>query len=905
MSKKLLPVLLLAATAVAAYLYWSASRLDTFSSAPAAASYRPAAAPVGQLPDTAAPLAYAIDLTIDPDKDEFSGVVTIQVKLNAASSRIWLHGQRLKMKSVEVTPADGAPFAAEYAESGSTGVASLDFGRELAAQTLAIRFVYDAPFDRALNGLYLVTDGGERYAYTQMESHFARKAAPLFDEPRFKVPFTVSLTIRNEHVGIANTPLVNTEDLGNGMKKLSFAPSKPLPTYLLAWAVGKLDVVEWAAIPPSALRDRPIPLRGVASHGKGARLDYALENTAGILQTLEDYFGIPYPYEKLDILAVPDFESGAMENAGAITYREQLLLLDDDSSLQDKRSYVAVHAHELAHQWFGDLVTMPWWNDIWLNEAFASWMENKVVNRFAPRMGFELATQTESARAMRLDALASMRQIRQPIDRNDDISNAFDGITYSKGAAVIAMFENFVGEATFQKGVNGYLKKYEWGSATSEQFVAAIAEAANDPRVTPAFFSFLTQIGVPEVVMASTCSEGKFKAQLRQSRYLPVGSAASRDQQWQIPFCVTAYNGTSGTGHCTLMTAAIQDWSLDLPSCPTHVLPNGNGAGYYRFSMGGQQFSELLQQLDTLPLPEAYVLVDNLAAGFRSGTVDVNAYLAALPKIAAHPSREVATMPLGDLEFIRSQVIDQARRTELEAYYARLYQPRLDAIGLNPGKDDSAELRLLRSDLVDFLAQSARSGPVRTRLTEWGRAYIGYGGDGQLHADAVPPDLLAQSLIVANQELDAPFFEALDRQLEKSSDGNVRDNLLFAMARSDDPDLARRARELMLSPRLRTNERFLIAFGQMRDPVNADAMFQWFKAHATLMMPLMPDRMRNRMPMLASSYCTPERADEVKAYFTPLIGANPGGERSLNNVLEGIALCHALVTAQPAVRIEG
>lgn len=903
MLKKLLPALVLMAAAVAAWMYWPAQ--TRASSDRAAAAPQADAAPVGQLPDTATPLAYTIDLTIDPERDDFSGIVGMQVRLNTASDQIWLHGQRLKMKSVQVTPAEGAPFAAEYQESTTTGVASLRFGRVLQPQTLAIRFDYDAPFDRALNGLYLVTDGGARYAYTQMESHFARKAAPLFDEPRFKVPFTVSLTIRNEHVGIANTPLLSSEDMGNGMKKLSFAPSQPLPTYLLAWAVGNLDVVEWEPIPPSALRDRPIPLRGVASHGKGGKLDYALRNTARILQTLEDYFGIPYPYEKLDILAVPDFESGAMENAGAITYREQLLLIDEDSSLQDKRAYTSVHAHELAHQWFGDLVTMPWWNDIWLNEAFASWMENKVVNRFAPEMGFELATQTESARAMGLDALASMRQIRQPIDRNEDISNAFDGITYSKGAAVIAMFENFVGEEAFQRGVTAYLKKYEWGSATSEQFIASIAEAANDPRVTPAFFSFLTQIGVPEVVMSGQCSAGKYNAKLRQSRYLPVGSAASRDQRWEMPFCITAYSGAGHSEHCTLLTESSQDWQFELASCPSHVLPNADGTGYYRFSMDAEGFSALLQHLDALPLSEAYVLVDNLAAGFRSGTVDVNAYLAALPRIAAHRSREVAMMPISDLQFIREYVIDKERKAELEQFYARLYQPRLDAIGLTSKPGDSAELRLMRSDLIDFLAQTARSTPVRIELRDWGKAYIGFEGDNQLHPEAVPADLLGQALIVASQELDAPFFDALNRQLEQSSDGNVRDNLIYAMARSDDPELASRARDLMLSPSLRTNERFTIAFGQMRDPINADAMFQWFKTHADLMMPMMPDRMRNRMPMLASSYCSPERADEVKAYFTPLIGANPGGERSLNNVLEGIGLCHALVQAQPAVRIEG
>jgi len=669
-------------------------------------------------------------------------------------------------------------------------------------------------------------------------------------------------------------------------------------------------VVEWQPIAVSAIRDRVIPLRGVATHGKGGKLKYALENTAGILQTLENYFGIPYPYEKLDILAVPDFEAGAMENAGAITYREQLLLLDENASLQDQRAYVSVHAHELAHQWFGNLVTTYWWNDIWLNEAFASWMENKAVNTWAPTMGFELSDQRDAQGAMRLDALASMREIRQPILHNYDISNAFDGITYSKGAAVIAMFENFVGPEAFQRGVTAYLKQYAWGSATAEQFVAAIADAADDDRINGAFFSFLTQIGVPEIQLAGQCEAGKVSATLKQSRYLPRDSTATRDQRWQVPVCVTAYGpfGAGGSAgaikQCHLLTEAEQVWQFELPSCPTHMMPNAGGAGYYRFTLTPSEQHALLPRLNDLPVKEAFVLVDNLGAGLRAGSIDVNGYLAAVPVIAAHPSRDVSTLPMSTLGFIRDYLVSGADRSTLERYFAHLYQPKLDSVGLIQQPGESADTRLLRTRLVDFLADTARSEAVRAPLRDWGKAYIGFEQDNALHADAVPADMVEQALIVASQDLDAPFFKALNNQLEQSEDGTVRDYLITAMARSDDPALSGEARDMITSMSLRTNERMTIAYNQMNDLENADAMFQWFKGKYSLLRPLLPPGVQKRMPMLASRYCSPEKAQEVQNYFGPLMADLPGGERSLNNTLEGIALCHAFVRAQPAIQWE-
>ncbi|MCJ8269478.1 MAG: M1 family metallopeptidase [Psychrosphaera sp.] len=285
-------------------------------------------------------------------------------------------------------------------------------------------------------------------------------------------------------------------------------------------------------------------------------MQYALENTASILATLEAYFGTPYPYEKLDLVAVPDFGAGGMENAGLILYREQLLLLGDSPTFSQQRHYASIHAHELAHQWFGNLVTMPWWDDLWLNEAFATWMANRAMNDWNPKFEFSRASVRQGHYVMKEDALISARQVREPVLNNDTIMSAFDGITYQKGGAVLQMFERFIGRETFQQGVQYHMKRFAFGHATANDFIESIEHVADNKGLKAAFFSFLTQPGVPTVELDWQCSDGvggkgdSAKITIKQSRYLPLGSTGDPLQYWHLPVCLTLLNNlTPGINH--------------------------------------------------------------------------------------------------------------------------------------------------------------------------------------------------------------------------------------------------------------------------------------------------------------------------------------------------------------------
>jgi len=383
--------------------------------------------PQGRLPGWAIPQSYQIAFKVDPAQTDFSGTTTIKVKLTQASDHLWLDGAELKVSKVDIIDAAGKVHAGKYVEADpKAGVVRVDFGSTLTPQNLTLKFEYTAPLNAQLQGLYKVTAKGQPYAMTQMEPISARFAFPSFDEPGFKTPFDISLTVPDSQTAVANTQQVKEVAAGKGWKTLTFAQTLPLPTYLVAFGVGPWDVVKAPDISPDTYRAKPLPLRGIAAAGEGHRMQHVLGETPSIIHALENYYGFGYPWDKLDLLAAPDFSAGAMENAGLVTFRDWLLLIDPDSPATYVRGSFNVTAHELAHQWTGDTVTLAWWDDLWLNEAFATWMQQKVTQKVHPEYRADLDRVRGAQGAMNDDSLVTTRKIRQPISGNGDIETAFD-----------------------------------------------------------------------------------------------------------------------------------------------------------------------------------------------------------------------------------------------------------------------------------------------------------------------------------------------------------------------------------------------------------------------------------------------------------------------------------------------
>ncbi|MBV34681.1 MAG: aminopeptidase [Rickettsiales bacterium] len=856
--------------------------------------------PRGRLPASIQPTAYDIHLKVNPDKPTFTGTVTIQLNIDEPTSHIWLHGRDITAKNVTLTLKGKEPLSATYEEVDVTGVAKLSFEEVIPVSQSQLVIDYEAPFNEALEGLYRVKDGELNYAFTQFEATAARLAFPSFDEPAFKVPFTYSMTVRNEHKAFTNTPAVSETDLGNGWKKIVFAKSKPLPTYLIAFAVGDFDVVEWQDIPESDVRNFSIPLRGIATKGKGHRLTYALKNTKDILNGLEQYFQIPYPYKKLDIVAVPDFNAGAMENAGLITYREQLLLFDNTISLSQKRAYMNVHAHELAHQWFGNLVTPVWWDDIWLNEAFATWMAHVSNDKVYPEQKFKQALLDRSLNVMTSDSLISARQIRQPIESNHDIQSAFDGITYSKGGGVLSMIEAFLGPENFRAGIQNYMKKFEFGNATAQDFITAIGEKSPDiplETIQQAFNSFLEQPGIPYLKVELSCDESKNSSvAIEQSRYLPIGSKGSTDQTWKVPACFKY--AIDGNEHqlCEVLEEKQQTIELPEQGCPAYFMPNADGAGYYRFSMSSDGWQSLLNHKASLNTREMMSLNNSLLGAINAGNLSFEDLVKVAPRIISSDSEAIAMGPSSLLSFAYNEIVkDEEQKAKLAKLNRDLYGPRLTELGLETKKNDSVNTIQLRNSLVDFLAQEGEDKVVRQYLTTMAVSYTGYKEDGNLHPEKADSNVISLALKVAVEDLGTPFAKHLKMLFDASNDGTVRGRLLNGLGAVKDPEYATELRELILSESLRDNEIYSILVGQLNIDELREPMWEWFKTNFEGVKERVPPFGQSRLPVVGRFFCSAPMKQDFEKFFSPIIKDLAGAPRAYQQSIESIELCMAQV----------
>lgn len=865
---------------------------------PAMAATQPVDQPPenGRLDLSVRPTRYSLTLAVVPSRPVFSGVAEIDLDLPRPQVAIYLHGRGLEVESVRVQTSENTGVDGTWTlVDEEQGLARVATEQPVGPGHIRLRLAYSAPFDPSLSGLYRVESGGESYAFTQMEPIAARKAFPCFDEPAFKTPFDVTLVVQGQHKAIANAPEVGRETMPNGMTRVRFATTRPLPTYLVAFAVGPFDVVDGPSIAARGVERPAVPLRGIAVKGQGDRLAFALEHTPALLQTLEAYFAVAYPYEKLDIIAVPDFRAGAMENAGAITFRDVLLLLPPDASTGIKRAFAGVMAHELAHQWFGNLVTMQWWDDLWLNEAFATWITDPIVKRAHPELASELGRIRGTQRALATDSLAATRQIRQPIESHHDIFNAFDEITYQKGQAVLSMFEAWLTPEVFQAGVRRYTEAHAHGNATARDLFAALSEAAQRDVSGP-FESYLTQPGVPLVRFEPVCADGRATLRLSQERYRPLGSRAPADQTWQIPICVHySRDNAESSRACTLL--ADREGTMELDACPRWIMPNAEGAGYYRWGLSPAWLDKLQAAFDTLSKSEVMSYADSVKAALGNGQLAFDDGMRALSPLARSTVRAVAEAPIGLLTLAIERLADdeQARR-RMQRHASRLYRPQVRRLGWERKEGEDGEASLLRASILNFLALTAEDRGIRREAKRRGLALVGFGGDGAFHGEAADPDLRSMVLSVAVQEGGADYFDHVLAQLSRTSDPSRRASIVQSLAGAEG-DLRTRALSLSLDERLRLNESLRPVISQIRRAKDSKHAWQWLREHYDAVAERVGTAYSGYLPMVATGFCDAESIEEIRAFFEPRIASMRGGPRNLQKALEVAELCAAQVDA--------
>jgi len=873
-----------------------------------ASAYAAEETPTGRLPTWAQPQDYALDLKIDPSQDKFSGTTTIRVKLTQASDHLWIDGKELSVDKVTVATADGKAKPAKYVQADEkTGVARIDFGTTLQPQDLVLTIVYTAPFNGELEGLYKVSYEGKPYAMTQMEPISARFAFPSFDEPSFKTPYDIKLTIPADLQGVANTAQVKEAPAGKGFKTLTFSRTLPLPTYLVAFAVGPWDVVDGPGITATPQRAGTLPLRGVAPHGKGPRMKIALDSTPVIIHTLEDYYGFGYPWDKLDQLAAPDFSAGAMENAGLVTYRDFLLLLDENSATRYKRSSFNVIAHELAHQWTGDTVTMAWWNDLWLNESFATWMQQKVTMKVHPEYRADLDRVLGAQGAMSGDGLVATRKMRQEITGNGDIENAFDGITYQKGASVLGMFESYVGEDVFQKGMRQYIQNHKFGNATADDLVSAIATAAGKgPDFTAAFNSFLDQPGVPYVHTEVTDAKGQVVLKLTQKRYLPLGSTGDSAKTWGVPVCARYQTTTGSDKACTLLSAAAGELALPGAKRGGWVMPNAGAAGYYRIGLDAKALQTLNTSVAQLSDTEQLAYGDGLDASFRLGEINPAQLLAGLKPLTLSKVPEVSGVPTDSLDWLYGRLAKtDAQRAALTAWAQEAYLPRMQQLGYVRKDGEEGNDTLQRAQLAGFLAMTMKVPAVRAELLKQGDPVLA--GGKTLAFDQANPDLLQTALGVSVQEHGAPAVDQLMAALPGVIDPAHRNAMLAALASVEDAALAAKVRSFGLAKDVKVGEmRYLLTAGKHATEADREGQWNWFTQNYQAIHDRVGAFAGGSLPRIAAAgACTPAESERLQAFFEPRLKDLPGAIRGLQQARESIALCSAITAKQdPATLVE-
>ncbi|HSY24775.1 MAG TPA: M1 family metallopeptidase [Polyangiaceae bacterium] len=852
----------------------------------------------GRLPNTAVPQGYSLKLTVDPHKPRFSGVTTIAIDVPAPTQYVVLHGRGLHVTRAVAQPANatttatGGPEtsagAAKFTATATTRMAHggvepdelvLAFDQALPAGHADLEITYDAAFAPDLAGLYRVTEDGRDYAFTQFESTDARRAFPCFDEPGFKTRYDVTLITPRGMTALANTAEAKAQDVAGGLVAHTFQTTVPLPSYLLAFAVGEFDIVSG--------QTSPVPIRVVTTKGRGELGKAALEVTSALLARLTDYFGIDYPYPKLDLVAVPDFDAGAMENPGLITFRDTFLLLDPRrTTTAARRGQAEVIAHELAHQWFGDLVTIKWWNDIWLNEGFATWAEGKAVDLWRPAFGATMEQVAGLEHVMDADALASARAVRQPVRSTGEAMEAFDEITYEKGAAVLRMLEGWLGADMFQRGIHRYLRENAWKTASADDLFKAL-EYVSTQKIGELARGFLEQSGVPEVSLGWTCKADGAKLELRESEWKPLGEPPSAvPREWTLPVCLTGEG--SKTKSCFTLGQEPIVRALG-PTCPQWVYPNAELAGYYRFVLDRPKLLALARAAHSLDATDRLGLLTNAWAAVREGTLAPGVLLDMLPTFDSETDRYVQGQVIDILRSMdHALVADEARPAFRRFVVARLSAQKR-ALGWESesprAEDDEHKLERSRvlSALGDLAGDETTLDEADTFATRW-----------LSDPTSVSNDVAAIAVPLASIRQGAARLVELRAAARSAKLPQDRVLAIRSMGMFDDPVVLRAAFDLTLTGEIKLSELNYVLGPAAGRRAGRATLYAWEKDNWAELRKRFPGSLTRGLVSAASSACGAAERDDAKAFFTNAMKDVEGAQRPLDEAIERADLCTAL-----------
>jgi alanyl aminopeptidase len=880
----------------------------------------------GQLPALATPTRYDLSLEIDPSQPRYSGVQTITMRVPHATRTLVMHGRGLTIRTAAVLDASGRPtqygdwrFRQATGGRGEPEELLLVFANALEGDAVRLQITFENSFNASLRALYRVHVADRWYAYTQFEPNDARRAFPCFDEPAAKVPWGVTLTVPTDNIPVANMPEAERTTLADHRVRVRFADTPPTPSYLVAVAVGPFDVVEHSPVElHSGGESKTVPLRGIATHGQGPMTREALDIAAAHLQILSEYFDRNYAYPKLDLIGVPEFGAGAMENPGLVTFREEMLLLNPDParvSVNSRRGIASIIAHELAHQWFGNLVTMRWWDDLWLNEGFATWMGARVLDTWRPAMNSRVESIRSRAWAMDEDSLPTARIVRQPVRSTSEAEEAFDGITYVKGASVLRMLESYLGEDVFRTGVRAYVRSHAWSNATAQDFLGALQQAQpagpNATDLSQVAASFLDRRGVPLVSISAQCARGTAPSlQITQQEYRVLGSpmpGANNTQAgaqpmppppvWRIPLCIRYGQGAASARTCSVVTerqstASLAATASTTASCPAWVHPNDAEAGYFRYALT-PPVRALFEpaRWQTLDRITRIGLVDGLWAQVRAGALPIDQYLTLVYQVRSDRDRLVLESISSGLGQLIAHHAEGAVRDRLRAFTTRIFAPVLRELTWAPRPTDDDDKNLLRRSVISILGSAALDPETLTEVETRATALLA-------NNSAIPADLATLLLPIASLRADRTRLDALIARLQRTDlTPQERSSTQSALVSFRDPAVLRLGLDTLLTNAVRQQDVGRLIYSSGSHPDRRATVHSWVREHYDAIAAKLTEEQAVTLSGLVGDTCDATSRDAMIAFFQPRAARAERAERGINEGRDSSQQCEALRTA--------
>lgn len=824
------------------------------------------------------PEHYTLWFAPDLDQATFRGRETIAVHLRTPARAITLHAADLEFGEATIEAA-GQTQATRVTLDAKTETATLTAPRQIPAGAATIRITYTGHLNDKLRGFYLSRANGRSYAVTQMEPTDARRAFPSFDEPAYKAAFDISMTIDQGDAAISNgAQLSDVAGPEPGTHTLTFATTPRMSTYLVAMIVGDFVCRSGAS--------DGTPIRVCSTPDKLGLTAFALEAAEQQHAFFNNYFGIRYPFGKLDIIAVPDFAAGAMENSGAIVFRERLLLLDPArASVGSRKNVASIISHEIAHQWFGNLVTMKWWNDIWLNEGFATWLASKPLAQWRPEWNVTLDDAADTQAALGLDALRSTRAIRIDVDTPNQINEVFDGIAYEKTAGVLRMLEAFVGADLFQTGIAAYLTKYAYGNAAGEDFWNEMARVTGRP-IHRIMRSYVEQPGVPVVSVVARCNGSRTDLTLSQERFVGTpGAVPPAGQTWDVPVCVKA---SDGPPRCDVLDRPRQTRSA--PGC-ANVFANADSRGYYFSAYAPDAVRALSRPTAGLSSIERISLLGDEWWMVRAGRHDVGVYLDLAGSLAGDEAAAVTDAIATRLAFTGAYLVTPGQQARYQGWIRERFGSVLNALGVPGDPRDTEERQSRRAELLALVGVTGNDTAVQRRARELGAGY-------RADPSSLPGTLVPTVLMIAAATGDTALYDQYLARLEQlAAQPDEYYRFFNALAWFGDPVLVQRTLAFAISPAVRTQDTGTLVAGLLARPASRDAAWTFVQAQwPTLTKKLGTFQGIPTIIGALGSFCSTVAAAQVTQFFAK----NPvaSAERTLQQAIERVDNCAALVARQ-------